>query len=190
MLPDFASMTGRRLRGARHADVAAGVVCHQRSDSAFHDAPGFRALWLDGTRALRELGLGRGAARGAAHVGVELLLDGALTGERGFCDAYERALHAGAAPGLRAHLDWSHDDGDSRWLRLQGRLAEQGVPTAYRDPTRVAERVARALASRPRLALGRGDHEPLAHWLARVQDRVASEAPALLEQVRAGLRGA
>jgi hypothetical protein len=187
MLPDFASMTGRRLHGSSHADVAAGVRHHRLSDAAFHDSPGFRGLWLAGIRELRERGLPRGPARGASHVGIELLLDGALIDDAGLCGLYEGALRAGAVPSLRASLDWSHDDGDARWGRLHGRLVEQGTPRGYADVTVVCERVTRALASRPRLALEPGHPEVVHGWLRELQPVVSREAPSLLEQVRAGL---
>jgi hypothetical protein len=190
MLPDFASMTGRRLRGSRHPEVAAGVVCHLRADAAFHDSDGFRALWLAGTGTLRERGLPRGPARGVAHVGIELLLDGVLVDDAVVGALYEGALHAGADPDLRSALDWSHEDGDARWGRLQTHLVSEGVPRAYRDAAIVAERVARALASRPRLALDRGHHGEVRRWLSEVQPTVARAAPQLLEQVRDGMLAA
>lgn len=188
MLPDFASMTGRRLRGSSHAGVAAGVACHLRSDAAFHDSEGFRSLWLAGTRCLRERGLPRGPARGAAHVGVELLLDGVLVEDATVGALYEGALHAGGDPCLLAALDWSHDDGDTRWRYLRARLVAQGVPLAYADANRVAERVTRVLSSRPRLALGAEHQGTLRLWLHEVRSRVVREAPSLLEQVREGMR--
>ena len=188
MLPDFASMTGRRLRGSSHAAVAAGVSFHLRSDAAFHDSEGFRMLWLAGTRTLRERGVPRGPARGAAHVGIELLLDGALLDDAALCGLYEGALRAGADPALRAGLEWSHEDGDARWGRLHARLVEQGVPHGYRDVAVVAERVARALASRPRLAIGDEHHDRLRRWLEEVRPTIERDAPALLGQVREGLQ--
>lgn len=184
MLPDFASMTGRRLSGADHVDVAAGVEIHLRSDSAFHDSPDFRELCLDGTRTLRERGVPRGAARGAAHVGIELLLDGALVGDAGVCESYVAALRAGADTSLRAKLRWSQEDGDSRWHELHTRLVLQGIPLAYRDPARVAERVERALSQRPRLALPTEHRETVETWLVQIQKRVHDAAPSLLEHVQ------
>lgn len=183
-------MTGRRLRGSRHPEVAAGVVCHLRADAAFHDSEGFRALWLAGTGTLRERGLPRGPARGVAHVGIELLLDGVLVDDAAVGALYEGALHAGADPDLRSALDWSHEDGDARWGRLQTHLVSEGVPRAYRDAAIVAERVARALASRPRLALDRGHHGEVRRWLSEVQPTVARVAPQLLEQVGDGMLAA
>ena len=187
MLPDFASMTGRRLRGSGCLAVAAGVKLHLRTDSVFHDCAGFRELWLEATRSLRESGVPRGAARGAAHVGIELLLDGALVGDAHVAGLYEGALRAGADDELRASLRWSHEDGDARWRSLCSRLAAQGVPFGYREPDRVAERVERVLSYRPRLALEPRHRSTLRGWLAGASERVNDAAPALLEQVRAGL---
>ena len=43
-------------------------------------------------------GVARGSARGAAHVGIELLLDGTLVDEPGAGPAYLAALRSAAAP--------------------------------------------------------------------------------------------
>ncbi len=187
MLPDFATMAGTRLRSAGHAGVAAGMVLHRVSDAAFHESPRFGALWLAGTRWLRENGVSRGAARGAAHVGIELLLDGVLVDDARVRERYAAALDAGADRALRATLRWDADDGDRRWQRLQSRLAAHGVPLEYRRPEVVAQRVTRALSARPRLALEADESGTLARWLDRAQPDVVAAAPELLDQVRSGI---
>ena len=187
MLPDFATMTGMRLHSAGHALVAAGIVLHRVSDAAFHESPCFSALWLAATRWLRENGVSRGAARGAAHVGIELLLDGVLVDDAQVCERYAAALDVGADRALRATLRWHPDDGDRRWQRLQSRLAAHGAPLEYRRPEVVAQRVTRALSARPRLALDADESRTVARWLERAQADVTAAAPGLLDHVRAGI---
>ena len=187
MLPDFATMTGTRLHSAGHVDVAAGMVLHRVSDAAFHQSPRFGALCLAGTRWLRDHGVSRGPARGAAHVGVELLLDGVLVGDARVCERYTAALDAGASPALRATLRWHAGDGDRRWQRLQSRLAAHGAPLEYGRPEVVAERVTRALSARPRLALDADESETVVRWLERARADVAAATPELLDHVRAGI---
>jgi len=187
MLPDFATMTGTRLRSAGHVDVAAGLVLHRVSDAAFHQSARFGALCLSGTRWLRAHGVSRGPARGAAHVGVELLLDGVLVDDARVCDRYAAALDAGGEPGLRETLRWHAGDGDRRWQRLQSRLVAHGAPLEYRRPEVVAARVVRALSPRPRLALDPDEVEAVERWLERAQADVAAAAPELLGDVRAGI---
>ena len=76
-LPDFAAMARTRL-GAAEGSLGEGIALHHATDHAFH-AEGW---FLDLERELRELfrddGLPDGGARACAHVGPELLLDGAL----------------------------------------------------------------------------------------------------------------
>jgi hypothetical protein len=168
----------------RDPELAAGVALHHRTDAAFHAAPGFVRLYASASAALRARGIARGPARGAAHVAVELLLDGGLPGGPAEIERFDEALGIGARPEVRAALVW-RGDGAERFARLQARLRGGGVPGVYRDTDRVAERVAWALGSRPRLALdARGERE-LGAWLAELQPAVYAAVPDLLEEVEA-----
>jgi hypothetical protein len=180
MLPDFAHLIGARLTGLAHPALRSGERHHHAADAAFHRAPVFVALVREATRALAAKGLARGPARGAAHVGIELLFDGALVGDPSADAAYVSAL--AAAPALRHAIGWSHGDAALRFERLRARLAASGPPRALRDPAQVGVRVARALAPRPRLALASRDHAIVADWLAEIAVGVAAAAPRLLEE--------
>lgn len=187
MTPDLLAMAGRRGE-ARAAVVAArtaedgaharGVRFHAATDAAFHAAPRFARLEAWAAAALRGAGLRRGPARGVAHVGLELLLDGWLVREAGVPALYREALagaHAGEAPGLDA---------------VCRRLAASPLPGAYADPAEVARRTATALARRPRLALAPGERDAVAAWCREAADRMTRHAEALLQETRRGLAAA
>ena len=183
MLPDFAHMMGVRISGLEHPRLAEGTALHRRTDAAFHTSPEFRRLLSAGIQDLGSAGLRRGPARGAAHVGLELLLDVALAGDEAGDAGYLGALHA--APDLLGTIGWSDACGASRWPRLHRRLLAAGLPSSESPP--IAERVARALASRPRLRLEPGERAPLERWLAATAEPVSRAAPRLLGDTLAGL---
>ena len=187
MLPDFASMCGMRLHGAQDAEAAAGVDFHHATDRVFHRLEPFARGIIEIARELVAAGVARGPARGAAHVGFELCLDGALVGDAAASGLYLDALAAGADPVLERALSWSAPDGAARWRVLCGRLAAHGPPIEYRVPSSVAERVERVLARRPLLALTPRDAAIVRRAMPEVAARVAEAAPAVLEQLRAGL---
>ncbi|MFW5925481.1 MAG: hypothetical protein ACOC9O_00270 [Myxococcota bacterium] len=186
MLPDFASMARTRLRRVHDATVARGVTLHHDTDSVFHAAPSFVALCNDAGRELEDLGLGRGSARAVAHVGTELVLDGWLTERDQGHAEYLAALRVDPDRVVGAVELW-HPEGPDRMRGLLERLRGYGVPHGYREPAFVGERLAQALAHRPRLRLGDEDRRRVTRWLDGWQRRVRAEAPALMAQVRQGL---
>src|SRR5687768_8762401 len=99
MLPDLASMAGVRLDTTELPDdVAAGVRHHYAADAAFHGHESFIRLLRTVRTALADAGVARGPARAAAHVGVELALDGWLLAEVAHAhDALSDALAARTA---------------------------------------------------------------------------------------------
>jgi hypothetical protein len=130
MLPDFASMCQGRLAGATDDEVAAGIDFHHRIDAAFHRLPGFAALCRDAEARLRRAGAARGPARGAAHAGTELLLDGAWLDDPGAV-TYIEALDAARPDQLGERLSWANADGAERFEALRARLAARGLPSGY-----------------------------------------------------------
>jgi hypothetical protein len=185
MLPDFASMCGMRLAGASDAATLAGVAYHHATDRVFHRLEPFARGVAEIAGDLIARGAARGPARGAAHVGFELCLDGALLGDGGARAAYLDGLAAGSE--LAGALSWSEPDGAARWRHLCARLVERGVPLDYAEPDRVAERVGRVLAHRPLLALGPADAALVKRAMPSVAERVAAAAPAILAGLRRGL---
>ena len=176
MAPDLLAMCGAAAGPATSPRVAAGQAHHLTVDAAFHASPTFVALQLWAVRGLLAAGLRRGPARGAAHVAIELLLDGVLAGDQPAQAAYRRGLAAAASDAFA----WRDEGSPARWRALVIRLQAGAIPDAYRRTDFVADRVAGALGRRPRLALADGETAQLRAFLPGLQRRVAGEAPGLL----------
>lgn len=181
MLPDFASMCGARLAEQPDADVAAGIALHHATDAVFHRAPSVVGLFRDAEARLTARGCRRGPTRAAAHVGVELLLDGVLLADDAHVTAYAAAIAGDAA------VAWRDDDGGPRFAALRARLRSHGAPTDLTTGAGVAYRIARALAGRRLLAPDGAEREAIADVMAELAPRVAAATPTVLTQVRAGL---
>jgi hypothetical protein len=185
MLPDLTRMCGLRLARAGHAALEEGVRLHHRTDRAFHSAPSFGALLGAGARELRARGVVHGRALAAAHVGVELLLDGVLLDEEPSAAHYLDALRA--APDLIGSLELRGPSGPVRLRALVLRMLAQGPPRDYLDPGGVAVRVLRALGARPRHALSPAEEIPVREWLVQAAPLVRARAATLLDETRARL---
>jgi len=182
MLPDFATITGARSLEPAHPETRRGVILHHATDEVFHAAPDFLALTGLARARLQQDGLRRGSAWAAAHVGIELLIDGTLVGDERAGDLYLRALRNAEARILCA------GDGDaSRVGQFLDRARAAGIPHQYTEPQAVAARIARALRSRPRLSLDGGQENVLADVLASVAAEVRGRAGNLLARVRDGV---
>ncbi len=186
MLPDLAGMVGARTPPVDHPDLTAGVELRHATDRAFHRLPVFVRAMSEIQQQLRLRGLARGPAAGAAHVGFELCLDGALLEEPDAIRHYMAALEA-ARGELRGLILWPAADAAARWHMLVERLASAGPPHRYRDLDLVTDRVARALAGRPLLTLERGDGEHLRAEMPDIAARANAAAPGILAALRAEL---
>jgi hypothetical protein len=182
MLPDFAGMVGARAPSARDARITAGIELHHRTDAAFHRLPGFVTLQRELDHRLGDAGCRRGPARATAHIGVELLLDGALSGDGDARVAYLAALE------VDAELTWREDDDAERYAGLLARLRDHGVPDDLRRPEVAAARVLRAISFRPLLRADDRDAAIIRRELAAVAPRVAAMAPRIADDLRAALR--
>lgn len=186
MLPDFARMCDARLQGAEHEAVAAGIACHHRTDAAFHGTETFLALCARARVELQEAGVGRATAIGAAHVGIELLLDGRWLDEPRVDAAYLDALHfAGRLPA--GALRWAAPEHEARFGRLCEHLRAAGSPGGYRDPDEVGRRLHRILSRRPRLAPGPHDEPRLRQWARRARPIVLEASVGLRQELLRGL---
>ena len=183
MLPDFVAIAGARSAVPRDPDVARGVALHHATDAVFHAAPTFVALMGEARARLSEAGLGGGASRAAAHLGIELLLDGTLVGT----DAHARAYLDALAAHRDEHLDFDEEAHGPRYRAFHARLRGYGVPHGYIDPAFVAARIRDALAGRPRLALGDVGVDEVTRVLAALQPEITRRAETLLDEVRVGL---
>lgn len=174
MAPDLLGMCGLVAGAVTSPRLAAGQAHHLTVDAAFHGSAAFVALQCWAVGALVTAGLRRGPARGAAHVAVELLLDGVLAADPRARDAYQRGL--ASAERTPEPFVWTEARERVRWLALVGRLRAGAIPDSYRDPAFVTDRVAGALNHRPRLALAAAETALLRGWMPALQKRVAAQA--------------
>ncbi|HUQ04603.1 MAG TPA: hypothetical protein VM261_19015 [Kofleriaceae bacterium] len=182
MLPDFSVMCGARIAAGGSADVDAGIALHHATDAVFHTAPAVSALFRDAEKRMEARGVRRGPMRAAAHVGVELVLDGVLLDDARHRDAYTAAMaHDTAA------LVWKEDGDAERFAMLLARLRHHGVPEDLRRPRAAAERIFRMLAGRRLLAPEASERGAIADVLEEIAPRIAVAAPTIIRQVEAGL---
>lgn len=184
MLPDFASMARVRLSPQTDGQVRAGVALHHRTDDLFHHQPVFVGLMQQTLSALVARGVPRGPARAVAHIGVEMLIDGELVHEGATGQAYLAALAHGLDGGLQAEREAPEG---RALLRVHERLHTHGIPYDYRNTDAVVFRLTRALAGRPRLALGPKDGEKVGEVLPEIQAELTVQLPALLHNLRHAL---
>lgn len=183
MLPDLARMCGAATPETHDAFVRAGVRCHHRVDAAFHDTPTFLRLVSAARRDLNDRGVPRAASLAAAHVGVELLLDGAWLSAPGFARIFDAA--ASAARELEAAaLSWPDEASGKRFVELCAHLPD--IACGYASPEIVGERVVRILSRRPRLHPGDAAPAILA-WAARHAREVADAGDDVLHEVRVAM---
>lgn len=184
-LPDIATIGGFRLvPGAGPGPVAKGIEVHHRTDALFHAHRWFTSRQREIVDRLEAAGVGRGAARASAHVGVELLLDGQLfSGEAG----PSREATVGAAfeharrPASLAPLVRRQDR--AAWLDHLARLHRWRHPTEFTDPGAVARRLHTILAARPRLALRPEDVPAVAVALSEVRPSIVETAEDFLDDL-------
>jgi hypothetical protein len=184
MLPDLCGFARvRAVRGAPGA-LGEGVRFHHASDAVFHGSRLFGERCAGLASRLEARGVRRGPARGVAHVGLELLLDGWL------------ARAAGVPRGYRESLERAETLLGEGALELEARRGVAAVclrvhasplPEAYVDAAFVCERVERALAQRPFLALQAGELEAVATALGEAALACADWAPSVLAGVRRAL---
>jgi hypothetical protein len=184
MLPDFASMARMRPPRVDHAAVAEGMVLHQRTDDVFHACPGFVALSASVFDALLGEGVERGPARAVAHIGVELLIDGALLAQKpALGPAYLSAL--AAFEGLPAT---ALAEADALRLRaLHARLRQHGIPYDYESPELVTARLISILGPRPRLCLSARAATCVGRIMPDLKGRVVERLSELLSSLAHGL---
>ena len=182
--PDLARMARLPVADDGSDDFRSGVASHHRADAAFHDLPWFRTRNRALVGELTARGVRRGPARGAAHVLVELLLDGALLADDGHAATFAPAWTSlsGADADARAMVP---ADGCERWLDFLGQLTRRLDPAAYADAGYAADRTAGTLSRRPRLAMSDDEHAVLRMLAADVQPDVAASADEVVDAVLA-----
>jgi hypothetical protein len=184
MVPDFANMIGAREPRAIAPGVAEGIRFHHATDAVFHDASTFRELQSQARSALRALGLSRPGALAVGHIGVEMLLDAALAQDHGGVRGYLGALEVAQAGDS---VDWNDAPANERYRTLCDVLSRRGVTPGAADPAAIAYRVARALSSRPRLALQDGGERIVADWAEGASATIGDRAASLVHEVASAL---
>ena len=182
MLPDFQAMCGARAGAIDDVAIAAGVALHHATDAAFHGLAPFTGLVRELEERLARAGVSRGPMRAAGHVGVELLLDGALLD-----DATARAAYLAALDHPVAAIRWRDDGDPERFAILHARLRQHGVPEDLARPESVAYRVLRMTAHRPLLRASAGEADLIRRELAAIAPRVRVAAPTIIHALRAAL---
>lgn len=169
--------------GSVNGPVGQGIAFHHRTDAIFHSHPWFTSKQKSVFDHLADAGVGRGAARASAHVGVELLLDGELFENdptRGQVVSNALAAASGAPPEVAEAVP--HDSQDRWQLHLAG-LHRWRAPGYFRDPLAVAHRMESILAGRPRLAMSEGDVSKVAGALEAAQPSIAATAEEFLSEM-------
>ncbi len=184
MLPDFVGMVGAASPRVAHPGIALGVELHLATDDHFHRSPVFRALTRESARVLVARGLRRGPALAAGHVGVELLVDCALGRDPEVAADFLAAVTAGAPARLAGAVTWTSTGEEARYARLHAQLVERGLAVVDPEPARIADRVLRVLARRPRLAVPEVAREAVTAAFASAAGPVAGAVPELLARLR------
>lgn len=177
MVPDLANMVGA-MTGVRSApnvpapELQFGLQVHVATDEAFHHHPIFVALTR---RAAAVMDGRRHVNTAAAHVGIELMIDGFLLSESRAIP-YPIALRAAAPFCL------------GPWDDLMTYLVDDNPTRHYRSVPGCAERTWRILGGRRILAQGRPTVEALTVGLNEVAAEVHSAMDDLLHEVATGAR--
>lgn len=187
MLPDFATMIRARPPGTEHADIESGMQFHWRTDEVFHRSPAFRALTHQAVVWLSSRGVRSGSALAVAHVGVEVLLDAALSGDERAQRAYRAALEGAAREELGRYVSWASEAQRDRFDTLRERLLGRGAITDDIAPETVAERLRSALADRPRLSLDDTSVQAVRDWARVARADISASAIPLVQHLAAQL---
>ncbi len=183
-LPDLAAMGRFRLAGRPNdPDMAAGVDLHHRTDDAFHRHPLFRSTSSAASAALTDAGLSRGASRACGHVGIELLLDGHLLGDRAALRTAVEGAMATAAERSDELVGLVGPDHRADWRHHLERLTDWPVPEDYHRPEAVARRLQRILSRRPRLRFSAEEVGAVTTGLAGQAATVTAGASGLLDDL-------
>lgn len=187
MLPDFATMIQARPPSTDHAHIESGMQFHWRTDEVFHRAPAFLALTRQAVVWLSARGVRSGSALAVAHVGVEILLDSALTDDDRAQRAYRAALESAAGEDLGRYVSWASNEQRERFDALRERLLARGPITRDITPETVAERLRSALADRPRLSLDETSVQAVRDWARTARTDITACAAPLLQHLTAQL---
>jgi hypothetical protein len=188
MLPDFASMLRVRPPQATSGALGEGLRFHHATDDAFHGSESFLEFSRHASSFLAAAGLSRGSSRAVAHVGVELLLDGALAQESAANEAYLSALDAALTKPTAGHIQWEAVEHAAKFEHLCHSLRARGALRGDAPADVVAERLRNILASRPRLALDEAGQSVVRDWVVTTRPLIVSRAELIVGEVERRLQ--
>jgi hypothetical protein len=191
MLPDFLTMAGLRLEAVMDdPELERGVNFHHLTDDVFHSAPIFEQMMASASEELTRRGMDKWPATAIGHVGVELLLDGALVSLGHSLGEYRSAVNE--LPNTEHSLRFSgsnQSDNANKWRRLALNLPSSRVPEGYADSDFVAARLIGILNGRPYLSVPLSQQPLVFSWAERWASKMPEMAPRLLAQVQDRLGG-
>lgn len=175
-LPDLASIAGCRLvNDPEDGHLRRGVDLHHATDKAFHRHEWFLDRQRELFDHLDDRGLGRGAARACAHVGIELLIDGYLLRSRPDLGTAVQASFQAIPTVATSLTDLASATKQARWRMFLARSADWPRPDASDYvPEIVAQRLHRILEPRRRL---RFDGDQIPHVEAVLEAMVVDLEP-------------
>jgi hypothetical protein len=180
MLPDLASLVGAKPPKTSCPHIRRGYALHHATDRAFHELEPFRHASRTESQRLLSLGLSRGTAVAAAHVGLELVLDDALAEDEPTQALFRTTLAAAAPQMLCQSLEWGSDAHAAQFETLRQRVWSLAMEQLPLDGTTLAERLCRTLERRPKLAVRAGDRELLQCWAAELRLRYSPIWPGVV----------
>lgn len=184
--PDLVRMAQVAVATTGPPDFTAGVATHHRTDAVFHELDWFRVTNRRLVHDLADRGVRRGPARGAAHVLIELLLDGAVLARAEHAATFARPWAALAEPDDDA-LAMVADEDRARWVEFLELLTDRLEPAAYGDPHYAADRTAGTLARRPRLTMTADETDVLRGLAAEVHESISGDTEGVLARVVAAV---
>ncbi len=183
-LPDIAAIGRFRLLGSTDdEELQAGIALHHSTDDAFHRDPWFTSRQRRLTDSLGDAGLERGPTRAVAHVGPELLLDGALLQQSDLQDTVNLALEQINTTSAALEPLVQTDAGIGDWLDHLLKFTGGGMPTDYHDPKAVAARLHRILVHRKRLAFPTDQIDLVSQALAVEADGIHQTGPTFVVEL-------
>ncbi len=184
-LPDVATIGGfRMVPGSGTGPIGEGIAFHHATDTEFHSHGWFTSRQKTVFDDLTAAGVGRGAARASAHVGVELLLDGELFG-----GAHGQVRNDAVVAAFGLAVDAADteqlvpDEMQPDWQHHLGQLHRWRSPNYFRDPAGVAKRMEVILSARPRLAMGPDDVAKVTIALAGIQPSISETSEEFLAEM-------
>ena len=184
--PDLVRMAQVTVATTGPPDFTAGVATHHRTDAVFHALDWFRLTNRRLARDLADRGVRRGPARGAAHVLIELLLDGAVLARAEHAATFARPWAALAEPDDDA-LAMVADEDRAQWAAFLALLTDRLEPAGYGDPRYAADRTAGTLARRPRLAMTADETDVLRELATEVHESISGDTEGVLARVVAAV---